>query len=257
MQPIVFISAVSRLLPSQSYAENAFDSARIEQQLRSDKTHERGRALGTIGVSLKTADMSEIVRLIAISLQNTDDHRLVERSINTIYKLVEARTLNPNCGADPHSPIDQVIKSFRHWWRGLQMKRIRQTLESSADLRNSLVELIRHKDSKIRRKVVASLYLTNSPSRDFEWFMHQRYQAERDVKVRVSIVSGLTMHKYTSDVTINVYRHALEDPSVEVRRAALRGIDALDEPPKVANENLADSTCSAYTTHRDGTAAAK
>lgn len=152
VQPIVFLSAVHRLLASQSYTQNAFDHARIEQQLRSDKPHERGRALSTIRVSLNTADMSEIVDLIAISLQNTDDHRLVERSINTIDKLVEARTLNPYYEADPHSPIDQAIKSFRHWWRGLQMKRIKRTLKNSVDLRNSLVGLLQHQNPKIRRK---------------------------------------------------------------------------------------------------------
>ena len=154
----------------------------------------------------------------------------LERSISTIDKLVEARTLSPYHEADSHSAIDQAIKRFRHWWRGLQMKRIKRTLENSADLRNSLVGLIQHEDSKIRRKVVSSLYLTNSPSRDFEWFMHQHYQAERDASVGVSIISGLTMHKYTSDVTINVYRQALKDPYVGVSNAALRGIDALGEP---------------------------
>ena len=152
----------------------------------------------------------------------------LERSISTIDKLVEARTLSPY-KADPRSAIDQAIKRFRRWWRGLQMKSIKRTLENSADLRNSLVGLIQHKDSKIRRKVVSSLYVTNSPSRDFEWFMHQHYQRERDASV--SIISGLTMHKYTSDVTINVYRQALKDPYVGVRSAALRGIDALGEPP--------------------------
>jgi hypothetical protein len=213
---------------------SALDPARLEQQLRNGKPHERGRALSTIRVLLKTADMSEIVRLIAISLQNTDDHRLIERSIGTIDKLVEARTLSPYYEADSHSPIDQVIKRFHYWWRSLQMKRIKRTLENSADLRNSLVGLIQHEDSKIRRRVVSKLYLTNSPSREFERFMHQHYQAEHDASVKASIISGLTMHKYTSDVTINVYRQALKDPSVGVRNAALRGIDALERAGNVA-----------------------
>lgn len=229
MQPIVFLSAVSRLFPGQAHSALVFDPARIEQQLRSDKAHERGRALGTIWVSLKTADMSDIVRLIAISLQNTDDHRLIGRSISTLDKLVEARTLSPDYEADPHSPIDQAIQTLRYWWRGLQMKRIVRTLENNADLRTSLVGLIQHEDSKIRRRVVASLYLTNSPSRDVECFMHQQYQVESDPNVRVSILNGLTMHKYTSDVTIDAYRQAVKDPSVGVRRAAQRGIDALEK----------------------------
>jgi hypothetical protein len=64
--------------------------------------------------------------------------------------------------------------------------------------------------------------------------MHQHYQAEHDASVKASIISGLTMHKYTSDVTINVYRQALKDPSVGVRNAALRGIDALERAGNVA-----------------------
>lgn len=229
MQPIVFLSAVGRLFPSQLHSAFSFDTSRIEQQLRSDKAHERAQALGALGASLKTADITDIVRLIAVALQNTDDKRVIVGSINTLDKLIEARTLSPNYEADQDSPIGQAIQRLRDWWRRLQMKRITRTLESNVDLRASLIGLMQHEDSKIRRRVVAGLYLANSPSRSFESFMHRHYQSEHDPSVRANIIRGLTMHKYTSGVTIDVYRQALKDPSMGVRRAAQRGIDALEK----------------------------